>query len=236
MAQALGYSYGVAVPESKATALKPMRVDARTRTAYHEAGHAVLSAAIADTPERVSILPDAHTLGRSSARMSVHPVSRVQVHLAGFAAEHIVTGRRPRQLDQEVGFAIISRLDPALRAAFVGSKDRDGQRAVQEVLGMCLVDTDDDIKREVDRYYQVARESLAAVWRVVDRVTLALLEHDELDRRGLDDAIGDTDIYQPVFAVQQAHGLGEGAGGVALDGLVPSSGTKPCSHRRRRSG
>lgn len=35
----------------------------------------------------------------------------------------------------------------------------------------------------------------------------ALLVHEELDREGLDEAIGDTDIYLPVFAVQREHGL-----------------------------
>ena len=88
----------MAAPEPKATVLKPRRVDARSLTAYHEAGHAVLSAVIADKPERVSIRPDVHTLGRSSARLSAYPVSCAQVHLAGFAAEHIVTGRRSRQV------------------------------------------------------------------------------------------------------------------------------------------
>jgi hypothetical protein len=37
----------------------------RSRTAYHETGHAVLSAAIANTPEHVSIRPERDTLGRS---------------------------------------------------------------------------------------------------------------------------------------------------------------------------
>jgi len=40
------------------------RVDSLTRTAYHEAGHAVLSAAISDTPQCVSIRHEGHTLGR----------------------------------------------------------------------------------------------------------------------------------------------------------------------------
>jgi hypothetical protein len=139
--------------------------------------------------------------------MSADPVSRVQVHLAGFAAEHLLTGRRSRQLDQEVGFAIISRIDPALRAAFAGSEDRDGHRAVDEVLGMYVIDNDEEIRREVDRFYDVARESLSAVWSAVDRVAWALLEHEELDRDRVDEALGDADIYRPVFAVQQRYGL-----------------------------
>ena len=89
---------------------RPKRITERTRTAYHEAGHAVLSAAINDTPELVSIREEHATLGRTRQRMFARPTLLVQVHLAGFAAEHLHTGRRSRQLDQEVGFAIVARL------------------------------------------------------------------------------------------------------------------------------
>jgi hypothetical protein len=104
----------------------------RTRTAFHEAGHAVLSAAITNPPEHVTIKANGHTLGRSGARMSARPTARVQVHLAGFAAEHLLTGRRPRQLDPEIGFSLLARLDPAVGEAYAGSESRDGHRAVEE--------------------------------------------------------------------------------------------------------
>jgi hypothetical protein len=182
-------------------------INQRTRTAFHEAGHAVLSAAIADTPQHVSIRPVGHTLGRSGARMSALPTSRVQVHLAGFAAEHVLTGRRSRQLDKEVGFAILGRYDPELRAAFAGSEDQDGYRAVQEVLNMGVWGSVEETKREVDRCYDVARESLSAVWPAVEAVATALLKREELDRDDVVGAIGEADVFSPVFAVQRAHGL-----------------------------
>lgn len=72
---------------------------------------------------------------------------------------------------------------------------------------MGVFESDDEIEREVDRFYEVARKSLVAVWRAVDAVATALLKHDELDRDAVDAALGDVDIYLPVFAVQQAHGL-----------------------------
>jgi len=186
---------------------KRRSVDARTRTAYHEAGHAVLSAAIGNKPEHVSIRPEGHTLGRSGARTSARPTSRVQIHLAGFAAEHVLTGRRSRQLDQEVGFAIILRLDPGLRTAFAAFDERDGHRVVLEVLRMAVFESDDEIKGEVDRFYDIARESLSSVWRAVEAVATALLKHEDLGRDGLDGALDDVDIYLPVFAVQRSHRL-----------------------------
>ena len=79
----------------------------RTRTAYHEAGHAVLSAAINDRPRHVSIREAHGTLGRSGQLMFARVTSLVQVYLAGFAAEHILTKRRPRQyeLETEIGIS-----------------------------------------------------------------------------------------------------------------------------------
>src|SRR5258706_2218423 len=158
-----------------------MRHDPRTLTAYHEAGHAVLGAALFETPHHVSIRADAHTLGRSRAAMPPKPTLRAQIHLAGFAAEHLLTGRRPRQLAQEVGFAIMARLDPALAAAFAGAEDRDGQRTVLEVSRTALFASDDALAREVDRLYDIARASLRAVWPAVTRLADALLENETLN-------------------------------------------------------
>ncbi len=199
------------VTERTRTARSGVAVDAHTRLAFHEAGHAVLSAAMNDTPSVVSIRPQGNTLGHSGQKMLARPSVLVQIHVAGFAAEHLLTRRRSRQFDQEVGFAILSRDDPALRQAFEGSDERDGYRAVHEVLRIAALRNDDEIKREVERFYDAARESLASVWPVVRGVARALLKHEELDRDGVFDAIGAADIHRPVFAVQEAHGLRERA-------------------------
>lgn len=182
-------------------------VDARTRTAFHEAGHAALSAAIANPPEHVTIKAEGHTLGRSGARMSSRPTTRVQVHLAGFAAEHLLTGRRPGQLGQEIGFSLLARLDPALGEAYAGSEARDGHRAVEELLRVGTYEDDDAVSREVDRYYEIARESLSVVWPAVKAIAKALLRDGEMDRRGFDGALGDVDLCTPIIAIQRAHGL-----------------------------
>jgi len=72
---------------------------------------------------------------------------------------------------------------------------------------MGVFETTDEIKRDVDRFYEIARESLSAVWPAVGDVARALLKLEELDRDGLEQALGDTDIHAPAFAVQAAHGL-----------------------------
>ena len=66
---------------------------------------------------------------------------------------------------------------------------------------------DEDIKREVDRFYDIARESLRAVWLAVEALAKALLKHGELDHNGIDSALAEVELFMPVFAVQEAHGL-----------------------------
>ena len=200
---------------SRRTMLRPPRrstqrgaaIDARTRTAFHEAGHAVLSASINDKPDHVSIRGQHGTLGRSGQKMFARPTSLAQVYLAGFAAEHIATGRRPRQYNEETGLGILAHTDPALAETFKDVETCDGFGAVQEVLRTGVRPVEDELRREVDRLYEVARESLSAVWSAVKAVVEALLVHEEIDRDGINEAIGDADIYTPVFAVQHAHGL-----------------------------
>jgi hypothetical protein len=89
-------------------------MDPRTRTAFHEAGHAVLSGALNDTPHHMSIRSECGTLGRSGQTMLAQPIALAQVYLAGFAAEHVATGRRPRQFDIETGLGILAHVDPGL--------------------------------------------------------------------------------------------------------------------------
>jgi ATP-dependent Zn protease len=187
---------------------RPKSIDPRRPTAHHEAGHAVLSAAINDRPEHVSIRGQDGTLGRSAQRMSfVRPTSLAQVYLAGFAAEHLLTGRRPRGFDIELGLGVLVHLDRDLVEKIEGIDGTDGYGAVREVLRTGVREIESEIRAEVERVYEVARESLRAVWPSVRAVAEALLEREELDRAGLDDVLADTDIYAPVFAVQKAHGL-----------------------------
>jgi ATP-dependent Zn protease len=181
-------------------------LDPRTRTAFREAGHAVLSAAINDKPHHVSIRAAHETLGRTRQKMFARPTSLAQVYLAGFAAEHLLTGRRPRKFSIETGLAILAHTDPTLASTFEGIEVSDGYGAILHLLRAGVRAAEDELRREVDRFYEIARESVAVVWPSVKAVARALLEREELDREGLDEVIGDADIYQPVFAAQREHG------------------------------
>lgn len=182
-------------------------MNARTRTAYHEAGHAVLSAAINDTPSHLSIRPDGGTLGRNMMKMFVRPSSLAQVFLAGFAAEHLLTGRRPRQLDMEIGMALLAHFDAGLVDTFEGIEATDGYGAIRQVLRMGVREVEAELRREVERLYDVARESLVTVWTAVDVLAQDVLKHEELDRQAIDDVLEGFSVFVPVLAVQRAHGL-----------------------------
>jgi ATP-dependent Zn protease len=164
--------------------------DERTRTAYHEAGHAVLGAALDGLPHHVSIREDRRTAGRTEQRLAVGPASRAQIYLAGFAAEHLLTGRRPRQLDAELGLGVLAWLDPELASAFEGIEASDGYRAVREVLRTGVRENEGEIRREVERLYEVARGSLSAVWSATSGMASALLEMGELDRSQVERILG----------------------------------------------
>lgn len=188
---------------------KPRSVDRRTRTAHHEAGHAVLSAAINDAPRLVSIKGNGESLGRTQQGMFGRPEVLVQVHLAGFAAEHQLTGRRSLHLTRGLGFAILPLTRPELStmASEMGLEGRDEYKAVETILAMGCEREADAIKHQVERFYEATRASLEAVWPAVSAVAKALLMEGELDRDRFFEAMGGTDIYGPVRTVQEAHGL-----------------------------
>jgi hypothetical protein len=139
--------------------------------------------------------------------MFARPTSLAQVFLAGFSAEHLLTGRRPRGFDVEVGLGVLAHLDPDLVNKIDDVDTTDGYGAVREVLRTGVREVEEEIRAEVERLYGVALESLRAVWPSVKAVANALLDHEELDRAGLDDVLADADIFGPVFAVQRGHGL-----------------------------
>ena len=140
-------------------------------------------------------------------KMFVRPTSLAQVFLAGFASEHLLTGRRPRQLDMEVGMALLAHFDGGLVDTFEGIEATDGYGAIRQVLRMGVREVEADLRREIDRLYDVARESLVTVWTAVDVLARALLKREELDRQAIDDVLEGFSVFVPVLAVQRDRGL-----------------------------
>lgn len=81
----------------------------RTRTAYHEAGHAVMALLLGRNVHRVSIIPKRTRLGNCELRKDVARIARdsleadVLVLLAGMVAESFLTGHYdPRSADSDL--------------------------------------------------------------------------------------------------------------------------------------
>src|SRR5581483_6611910 len=129
------------------------KVSTRTRIAYHEAGHAVLSAAMGGRLKHVSIRGAHGTLGRTAQRKLARPADLARAYLAGFAAEHLLTGRRPRQYDAETGLGILAHTDPSLMETFDGIEGTDGYGAVRQLLRTGVPEEEAELRREVDRTY-----------------------------------------------------------------------------------
>jgi hypothetical protein len=140
-------------------------------------------------------------------KMFVRPTSLAQVFLAGFASEHMLTGRRVRQLDMEIGMALLAHFDSKLVDTFDGIEATDGYGAVRQVLRTGVREIEDEIRREIERMYEIARESLTAAWQAVEALANALLKREELDQDAIEGVLGEFDVFMPVLMMQRAHGL-----------------------------
>src|SRR5262245_59879633 len=126
-------------------------VPMRTRIAHHEAGHAVLSAAIGDAPDLVSIRQEDKSLGRARYRFDRSLESRVQIHLAGFAAEELLKGCRSKQfIGSELSLSIAALTNPKFALLGKGLETCDQFRAVQDVIDLGTAATEHAIRAEVE--------------------------------------------------------------------------------------
>lgn len=155
----------------------------------------------------MSVLPNGRTLGVTKYRHATAPSPlTVQVHLGGPAAEDILTGRRRRELDREIGCALLVRGNPSVAEVFADEAGRDAWLAVRDFLHGRPQGSTEVVVREMNVLYDVAKQSLLAVWPTVAGLAKALLRHGELDQGGIDRWVRG-DIYTPVFEVQAAHGI-----------------------------
>ncbi len=181
-------------------------------TAHHEAGHAVLFAALTESlPHEVSIVPDDRTLGRAGYRGFVPPHELVQICLAGYAAEELHTLRQPRCLNRDVSTAVFMHLNPVPSEAdpFGSSsrlKEQDWSKAVSQVIMMSTLIEHEAIKSTTLRFYHLTKEALTSVWPAVERVAKTLLERKAISGEELQGILAEYNLFLPVFEAQNKHG------------------------------
>jgi cell division protease FtsH len=174
----------------------------RRRTAYHEAGHALVGMLTpgADPVRKVSIIPRGHALGVTHAAPDADRFSyderallaRIRVAIAGRVAEELVFGDRTtgaesdlRQLT-DLAHAMVARWGMSDELGPVALPDPDPSAALAAGVPAVSEATHREIDREVRRIVAAAREHAARLLRderpLLDRLATALLEHETLDQ------------------------------------------------------
>ena len=175
--------------------------DDRRRTAYHEAGHAIVGMLTegADPVRKISIIPRGLALGVTFAApdsdrfnySEPEVVARIKVALGGRAAEEVVydetsTGAESdiQQLT-EIARQMVGRwgMSPAIGPIAVIPRDGSGPLlpGAAEVSSSTQQRVDDEIRRIVDESHQQVLALLKQNRSKLDSLATALLEHETLD-------------------------------------------------------
>jgi cell division protease FtsH len=173
----------------------------RRRTAYHEAGHAIVGMLTegADPVRKISIIPRGLALGVTFAApdsdrfnySEPEVVARIKVALGGRAAEEVVydeisTGAESdiQQLT-EIARQMVGRwgMSPAIGPIAVIPRDGSGPLlpGAAEVSSATQQRVDDEVRRIVDESHQQVLALLKQNRSKLDSLATALLEHETLD-------------------------------------------------------
>ena len=172
----------------------------RERTAYHEAGHAILGMVVpgSDPVRKVSIVPRGQALGVTVQSpdedrynyTTVELRARIVSTLGGRAAEEIALGDVGTGAEQDLEVvAMLARLmvarwgmSPAVGPFAVISRPGgpSGLDAMPTSEGLRVL-VDDEVRRIVDECYDAARETLLRHRDALESLTAALLAEESLD-------------------------------------------------------
>ena len=185
--------------------------DERRLTAYHEAGHAIVSLKIpgSDPLHKITIIPRGRALGLTTwlpeedrhnytkswleGRLAAAYGGRVAEELV-FGPEKVTTGAT-NDIEQATSIArrMVTQFGMSDRIGVVAIGDREQEiflgrelmhrREVSERMSD-LVDT--EVKRILDEAYRLAEEILRSERDLLDRLAASLLERETLDRDDLD--------------------------------------------------
>jgi cell division protease FtsH len=180
----------------------------RRRTAYHEAGHAIVGMLTpgADPVRKVSIIPRGRALGVTFSSPDADRVSydrealdaRLDSLLGGRVAEEImfdsVTTGAESDIEQISGLAraMVGRWGMSERIGFVAVLPRDGANpfASQPASPETLTLVDEEVKRIVGEAHQRVLRLLGEERGRLDSLAHALLEHETLDQDQAYEAAG----------------------------------------------
>jgi cell division protease FtsH len=180
----------------------------RRRTAYHEAGHAIVGMLTpgADPVRKVSIIPRGRALGVTFSSPDADRVSydrealdaRIDSLLGGRVAEELmfesVTTGAESDIEQISGLAraMVGRWGMSERIGFVAVLPRDGANpyGAQPASPETLTLVDEEVKRIVEDAHRRVTRLLNEERGRLDSLASALLEHETLDQDQAYEAAG----------------------------------------------
>jgi cell division protease FtsH len=174
----------------------------RRRTAYHEAGHALVGMLTpgADPVRKISIIPRTMSLGVTvsapeSDRFNYDKralLARIEVAAAGRAAEEVVYGDETTGAENDIRQAtqiarsMVGRFGMSDEIGFVAvlPQDGDGSGAygASQISERTRQRVDDEVKRVVEEAHEEAIRLLTENRGRLDRITEALLREETLDQ------------------------------------------------------
>ncbi|HKR98231.1 MAG TPA: cell division protein FtsH, partial [Candidatus Dormibacteraeota bacterium] len=173
----------------------------RRRTAYHEAGHAIVGMLTdgADPVRKVSIIPRGVALGVTFAAPETDRFTyrepeiqaKINVALGGRAAEEVVLGETSTGAESdiqqltEIARQMVGRWGMSSAIGPVAVLPRDGSGPLLPGVAEVSPDTqrlvDDEVRRIIDESHQQVVDLLRSNRDRLDALAAALLEHETLD-------------------------------------------------------
>jgi cell division protease FtsH len=171
----------------------------RRRTAYHEAGHALVGmlSAGADPVRKISIVPRGQALGVTLSSPDVDRFNytraeleaRVRMTLGGRAAEEIVFGDQTTGAEGDIAQVttlvrqMVGRWGMSERIGMVAVLPQDGANPWGDLTSPRTLElVDEEVRRTVDAAYDEVLGLLAAERARLDALAEALLERETLDQ------------------------------------------------------
>ena len=173
----------------------------RRRTAYHEAGHALVGmlGAGADPVRKISIIPRSRSLGVTLSAPETDQfnydrqglLARIRVATGGRAAEEVVYGDQTTGAESDIRQAtqlarqMVGRFGMSEEIGFVAVLPQDGEAALQglaEVSERTRQRIDAEVKRIVGEAHEEAIRLLAEHRHRLDSLAEALVQEETLDQ------------------------------------------------------
>ncbi len=184
--------------------------DDRRRTAYHEAGHAIMGMLTpgADPVRKVSIIPRGMALGVTFSAPDAdrfnfderHLLAQIKVALGGRVAEEVVFGDLTTGAESDIqqltriARGMVGRWGMSRAVGPIAVLPADGQGpllpGVSETSEQTQRLVDEEVRRIVETAHEEATVTLGSHRANLDALVAALLEHETLDQYEAYDAAG----------------------------------------------